>query len=169
MPDSTALKQPLTLPPASDQPQVERPPKPAELSPRRRGGQPGNNNALKHGFYSSKFPAGVRKDLAEYTFSGLTEEIELLRVYIRSLVELTAKLDDVDRAIAVVRTLGFATTSITRLLRIQKQMFAQDESSDLLNQWIDAELARLRAGESALNGRDTIFPPAFYTADKPGS
>ena len=51
--------------------------------PRRRGAPFGNRNALKHGFYARNFDPGDTKDLDEHEFDGLTDEIILLRVYIR--------------------------------------------------------------------------------------
>jgi hypothetical protein len=46
------------------------------------GGQPGNVNALKHGFYSHTFRSEEREDLEAMLAEGVEEEIALLRVYI---------------------------------------------------------------------------------------
>ena len=57
---------------------------------RSRGAQPGNLNAVKHGFYSAHFH---QADLAAFetnTFTGLNDEIALLRLYIHRAVELGA-------------------------------------------------------------------------------
>ena len=50
---------------------------------RKRGGQPGNTNALKHGFYAQYFSPGEDDDLGVYSGEGLADEINLLRVLIR--------------------------------------------------------------------------------------
>jgi hypothetical protein len=55
---------------------------------RKRGGQKGNQNARKHGFYSSVLDEEQQRDLQIATdVEGLDEEIALLRVKIKSLVQ----------------------------------------------------------------------------------
>ena len=57
-------------------------------SSRRPGGQPGNTNALKHGFYARKLKSRRLADYARArTVTGLDEEIALLRLVILNLVE----------------------------------------------------------------------------------
>ena len=60
---------------------------------RRRGAQPGNTNALKHGFYSRYFKAGELEDL-ETIASDLTAEVALLRVTSRRLFERLTAMED---------------------------------------------------------------------------
>ena len=51
------------------------------------GGQPGNQNARKHGFYSNVLSESQRDDmLLAIEAEGIDEEIALLRVKIKSLV-----------------------------------------------------------------------------------
>jgi hypothetical protein len=57
---------------------------------RRRGAQPGNKNALRHGFYSRQFKAEEIKRLDEQDPTDVKAEIELLRVV---LDRLTDQLD----------------------------------------------------------------------------
>ena len=55
--------------------------KPEKSKKRRSGAQPGNNNARKHGFYSSYLPPAERRKLREASgLQGLQHEMELLRV-----------------------------------------------------------------------------------------
>jgi hypothetical protein len=54
---------------------------------RKRGAQPGNTNALKHGFYSHRFNNLEISDLNTALSDGLTDEIALLRVIIRRVFE----------------------------------------------------------------------------------
>jgi len=55
---------------------------------RRLRGAPLNNlNALKHGFYARKFRQTDLVDLAESKFTGLNEEITMLRVFMRGVIE----------------------------------------------------------------------------------
>jgi len=56
--------------------------------PRRpRGGQHGNRNALKHGFYARTLPSSEIKDIETYTFKGLQDEIAALRLLNRRAIE----------------------------------------------------------------------------------
>ncbi len=57
---------------------------------RKRGGQAGNKNALRHGFYSRQFRAEEIKRLDEQEPTDVKAEIELLRVM---LDRLTDQLD----------------------------------------------------------------------------
>ena len=55
---------------------------------RRRGGQPGNQNARKHGFYSRVLDEAERLDFELASgVEGIDDEIALLRVKIKSLLE----------------------------------------------------------------------------------
>jgi hypothetical protein len=55
-----------------------------------RGGQPGNTNALKHGFYSRRFRDIEFSDLDVITVADLQNEIAMMRVL--SLVAVTASM-----------------------------------------------------------------------------
>ena len=50
---------------------------------RKRGGQAGNTNALKHGFYTKNFSLAERRGLEATKEIVLADEIALLRVLIR--------------------------------------------------------------------------------------
>jgi hypothetical protein len=54
---------------------------------RKRGGQPGNTNALKHGFYTNNFSLAKRRGLEATKTIVLADEIALLRVLIRRFSE----------------------------------------------------------------------------------
>ena len=55
---------------------------------RKKGGQPANQNARKHGFYSRVLDESERIELEEAGYvEGIDEEIALLRVKLRDLVE----------------------------------------------------------------------------------
>lgn len=56
--------------------------------PRKRGAQPGNRNAFKHGFYSRGFRSLELEDLQHITSGGVLDEIDMLRVLSRRLFEL---------------------------------------------------------------------------------
>ena len=55
---------------------------------RKRGGQPDNQNARKHGFYSNVLDEAERLDFELATgVEGIDDEIALLRVKIKSILE----------------------------------------------------------------------------------
>jgi hypothetical protein len=61
------------------------PRKPKDKTIRKRGGQPGNKNALSHGFYSKYFKPEETKRLYDQETTDLSAEINLLRVSIDRL------------------------------------------------------------------------------------
>ena len=62
---------------------------------RKRGGQPGNTNAFKHGFYSKNFSLAERRSLQAANGIVLGDEIALLRVLIRRFAEQIQASQDV--------------------------------------------------------------------------
>jgi hypothetical protein len=79
---------------------------------RNRGGQPGNQNARKHGFYSRVLDDEQKRNL-KYAASlkGIDEEIALLRVELISIVQ-----HDPDN----IRLISQAAGLLSRLLRTRK-------------------------------------------------
>jgi hypothetical protein len=85
---------------------------------RRRGGQPGNKNGLRHGFYSRLWTVGTDRELAG---SHIDDEIALFRFKARALAILTPlkhpdedELKTYDRLIAT--GIAINTLERTRLL-----------------------------------------------------
>lgn len=87
-----------------------------------KGGAPlGNQNARTHGFYSKVLTEADRRSLAQAVeIAGLDEEIALLRVKIKSIVE-----HDPDNVELIVR----ATTTLARLA-LARAAIAKDEDKD---------------------------------------
>ena len=80
---------------------------------RKRGGQPGNQNARKHGFYSTHLPPEQAKLLEEAgDLRDLRPEIALLRVKLNTL------LDDPDTSPELILKTVHA---LTRLLSVQRR------------------------------------------------
>lgn len=96
--------------------------------PRKRGGQPGNTNALTHGFYSRQFQNLEIEDLDTALANGLTDEIQMLRVVTRRTLALAEGAPNIDTAIATLNALGAASIRLASLLRTQTQLGA--ETSD---------------------------------------
>ena len=86
---------------------------------RKKGAQPGNLNALKHGFYSRQFQERELMDLEEIDAEGLENEIAMLRVMMRRLMERINHCEDLEQLNAVVGTLGMASSRLASMLRTE--------------------------------------------------
>ena len=87
---------------------------------RRRGGQPGNLNALKHGFYSKHFQKAELKDLGQA--QDLQEEIAMMRVVTRRLLKMARGCKVMGELINVLGALGLASTRVAGLMKTQKYL-----------------------------------------------
>jgi hypothetical protein len=89
-------------------------------TPRRRGAQPGNKNALKHGFYARSFSNLEDRDLQTVAASDLTSEIAMLRVALRRVFDSSSAATDPDTAHAALTVLGQSASRLAGLLRNQR-------------------------------------------------
>lgn len=114
-------------------------PKPEQMLPRsdlkrKRGGQPGNLNAYKHGFYSQRFSAGEFSDLSNVLTENLDGEIALLRIIIRRVFEYAdseaATLKDWMMSLS---TLATSATRLAGLLRTQHMLTGKKGGNEFLD------------------------------------
>ncbi len=108
-------------------------PQPAEASEtaspagekRKRGGQPGNRNALKHGLYSRFFLPDEKKSLENESLGKLDDEIELLQAYIyRTLKYFTENPPANELAqLTTIHSLTAAMTCLQGFYRTKKAVF----------------------------------------------
>ena len=67
------------------------------------GGQPANQNARKHGFYSRNLPPGAQPDYQEaLEIEGLDQEIALLRVLIEQNVQEGASIEEINKGMDIL-------------------------------------------------------------------
>jgi len=86
---------------------------------RKRGAQKGNQNARKHGFYSSVLDEEQQRDLQIATdVEGLDDEIALLRVKIKSLVQ---------RDPENLKLIMLATNALARLVMTRYNIRKEDK------------------------------------------
>ena len=86
---------------------------------RKRGGQPANQNARKHGFYSNVLDEAEKLDLELATgVKGIDDEIDLLRVKIKSILE-----NDPEN----IRLITQATDALARLVRTKYNISKADK------------------------------------------
>ena len=95
---------------------------------KKRGGQPGNRNAIKHGFYARYFREFELVDLdilREEALPQLASEVALLRIQVRRLEEYLQKAEEEGVKldwVAYLNSLGLACTRIATLLKTQKDL-----------------------------------------------
>jgi hypothetical protein len=112
--------------------------KPASNRKRRPGGQPGNANALRHGFYSRRFRNLEHRDLEAGLQDGLQDEISLLRVQIRRLMELAEGQTDLKEAIQTLTAIGLACTRLAGMLKTQRILgIDEDDLTKAINEAVD--------------------------------
>jgi hypothetical protein len=66
--------------------------------------------------------------------SSLDEEINMLRVVIRRVFNMTDQVDDVQDAVKTLGALGMAATRLARLLEAQKNLGQGDETTEVLSE-----------------------------------
>jgi hypothetical protein len=92
---------------------------PPTSPPRRRGAPPGNLNNFKHGFYSRRLKKRDLIGVESTDISGLAEEIALIRIYTRRLIESFDPNGDFYQHADLLRILCVASSAITRIIRAQ--------------------------------------------------
>jgi len=87
---------------------------------RRPGGQPGNTNAVKHGYHSPRFHSALFGDPVKVKYTGVSDEIEMLRKSIHRVVEMSEDIQSLRDALSYLRVLSLASMSLSRLVRAHK-------------------------------------------------
>lgn len=111
------------------------------LFERRRGGQPGNTNAVKHGLYSARFFPEEIEALSDMQ-EGVKDEIELVRVtssriqrYIdQKTIEGDIVAMDAEDYVALLNLLAKNSATVARLMQVDKAL------KDAQNAGIGAQL-----------------------------
>jgi len=100
--------------------------------PRRRGAQPGNQNALKHGFYSASFEELENNLLASHENDDQASEANLIRVLIKRTMDTMANEQNLslEEYLSALRTISFATAVLERLKRSRWFQPGMDSSLD---------------------------------------
>ena len=89
----------------------------------------GNTNALKHGFYAQAFRSGELADLDDMLAEGLQDEISMLRVATRRVIEFIDEFQSPKEAVATLGALGLAATRLSTLLRTQKLLSGSEHDT----------------------------------------
>jgi hypothetical protein len=99
------------------------------MTGRRRGAQPGNTNALVHGFYSRQMKAGEIADLSTI-LPDLNGEIAMLRVLAGRAVQAVSQAEHVtlDDWSMLLNSIGSAFIRISSLTRTQALLSGEDKT-----------------------------------------
>ena len=92
---------------------------------RKRGGQPGNSNALRHGFFSRSFTEAEMNDLEENVKGEFIDEIALARVNAAHLAEYLKDYKNIslDDFVSASNALNNYLDRILSLSRAQRFMY----------------------------------------------
>jgi hypothetical protein len=106
-----------------------------EPARRKRGGQPGNSNAFKHGFYTKNYSLAERRGLTAIEGVVLGDEIKLLRVLIRRFAEQIQASNGValPQSAQCLAVISEAMLRLGTLLRID-HMLSGSESSNFVKE-----------------------------------
>lgn len=102
---------------------------------KKRGAQPGNKNALKHGFYTEAYKVDVSRLLDKLPIQDLSAEINLIRVlsdhYLDSLHAGSEPLDR-ETKLTALRAVCLSMHTVARLQRLNTMALIMNEKSDEL-------------------------------------
>jgi hypothetical protein len=76
-------------------------------------------NALKHGFYTRRIKKRDLSGVEDTNVKGLAEEIALIRIFTRRLVETCDPSADISAHAGILRTICLSTSAITRIIKAQ--------------------------------------------------
>jgi hypothetical protein len=92
-------------------------PRASKTKARKPGGQPGNKNAEKHGFYSRNFTKDETTRLESSDRYSLDDELDLLRVYV-DRISKNVRLNQIgEDDLKALNTLSLMTQSISTMIR----------------------------------------------------
>jgi hypothetical protein len=118
---------------------------------RKRGGQQGNRNALKHGYYSKIFS---KEEKADYCSAGDVEGIDEEIALMRHVIKTAASIKDDKHLMIMVR----AANALNKLLRTrQKIQGKSDGIGEAMNNVVRdiLEPLALSVGEQILNRKSS--------------
>ncbi len=134
------------------------------LPPKRPRGAPlGNLNALKHGFYTRRLKKHDLSGVDDTDDKNLIDEIAIVRVFTRRLVEALDPEADAYELAGTLRILCVALTSITRAMKTQAGL-AQNGGRG--HEEIDAAISQVW---QEMRGRHPELPDLLSTSDEDSS
>ena len=91
----------------------------APITAKKRGGQKGNRNAIKHGFYARHFTREEIQDFEEMKPLGVYDEIQLVRALMRRVLESSQSDTTHAEVLETFRAICLGNFTLARLIRTQ--------------------------------------------------
>ncbi len=108
---------------------METPPTP-KTQRRKRGAQPGNRNAYKHGFYASPFSRQEINSLEDVQ-NGMADEIAMLRLLMRRIMGQSDERDrSFDETLQTLQRLSLVANRLAKLIKVHHELTG-DQADDL--------------------------------------
>jgi len=126
--------------------EINRLPPPQPTAQKPRGGQAGNTNALKHGFYASLFNSAERRRLEKFDQAERDDDITLLRVLIKRAAAAVLHPSPnapltLGQRLAALRVITYASARLEKLQRTK--VLLRGPGPDILQEAIGAALDEL--------------------------
>jgi hypothetical protein len=99
---------------------------------RKKGGQPGNSNAVKHGLYVHHKTVRNTNPIEKAALYDLTDHIQALKTYLKLLYDLGLKSTDLHEVNDTVRSLSIGSIALNRLINTHEAYSAVPLPDDLL-------------------------------------
>jgi two-component sensor histidine kinase len=114
------------------------PQKPPQPQKRKRGGQSGNQNAFKHGFYSRLFKHREGEVFSALSTEDIQEEIKVTRINNRRVLQAISEDPDItyDQMLAGVRAISMGTALIASLNRAALGASLESSEDDGTDSWL---------------------------------
>jgi len=104
--------------------------------PKKRGGQPNNKNAYKHGFYAKYFTSFENRALTDIPVTDMTDQIRLLRVQVdRFMQAYTASLDKLNYEERLIG-LRAITLAVGRIASLERILSSSGKNLDQYNEFM---------------------------------
>jgi len=119
-------------------PKITPPPRIHGVSPRKRGAQLGNTNALKHGIYALHLNSLTPADLTGFSTDHTADEIQVIRVMIARHLQMRKDHPPETSAetLTDLRVISFAIGRLASLMRLQRNLPAE-ESLAYSENWLE--------------------------------
>jgi hypothetical protein len=105
---------------------------------KKRGAPKGNLNALKHGFYTSRFSRAELISVKKINPTSLKDEILIIRLLVRRLLDRAAEDLTIEQCYDNLRVACLAGLAITRMLKVEHTLNGPvDEMTLAINEALD--------------------------------
>ena len=121
----------------------------SQLSKKKPGGQPGNSNALRHGFYARNLGSFSPRLYPEAEMRNLLGEAAMLKDYMYFLYNCNVESTNSAVLAETLRALALAGMSLARLLQVHKHIRMYQDSPQESS--LDDLLASLKSSTTRAN------------------